>query len=84
MRTVYIMAQTCKCIGNVHTMAQDHKNYKLLDITITVSSMIYYLGYMARHDPNQLAHQYGVFKSLEIRNLANMRVILLYLCRQSH
>ena len=71
--------QTCKCIGNVHTIAQDHKRYKPLDIAITVSSMIYYLGYVVRHDPNQLAHQYGVYKSPGIRNLASMRVILLYL-----
>ena len=68
MRIVFIRVQTYKCIGNVHTMAQDHKNYKPLGITITVSSMIYYLGYVARLDPNQLAHQYGVSKSLEIRN----------------
>ena len=53
MRIVYIMVQTCKCIGNVHTMAQVHKNYRPFDITITVSSMIYYLVYVVRqHDPN--------------------------------
>ena len=82
MRCVYIMVQTCKCIGDVHTMAQEHKNYKPLEIAITVSSMIYYLEYVARHDPKQLAHQYGVSKSLEIRHLASMRVILLYLRSQ--
>ena len=47
-------------MGNVDTMAQDHKNYKPLDITINVSSMKYYLGYVTRHDQNKLAHQYGV------------------------
>ena len=56
MRIVYIMVQTYKCIDNVHTMAQDHKNYRPLDIAITASSMIYYLGYVAGLDPNQLAH----------------------------
>ena len=45
-----------KCIGNVHKLAQDHKNYKPNDLTNTVSSQIYYLGYMARHDSNQFAH----------------------------
>ena len=59
-RVVYIMAQTCKCMGNVHTMTQDYKNYHPLHITITVSSTIYYLGCVVRHDPIQLAHQYGV------------------------
>ena len=39
---------------------------------------------MARHDPNKLAHKYGVSKSLEIRNLANMHVILLYLRSEHH
>ena len=56
MMIVYIMVQTCKCIDNVHKLAQDHKNYKPFDITITVLSMIYYLWYVARHDPNQFAH----------------------------
>ena len=46
----------CKCIGNVHQLAQDNKNYKPFDIIITVSSMIYYLGYVARRDSNQFAH----------------------------
>ena len=82
MRIVYIMVQTCKCIGNVHTMAQDHKNYRPLDIAITASSMIYHLGHVARHDQNQLAHQNGVSKSLEIRKLTSMCVIFLYLSRQ--
>ena len=50
---VYNGSNLCKCIGNVHKLAQDHKNYKLYDITITVSSMIYYLGYVARHDSNR-------------------------------
>ena len=44
MRIVYIMVQTCVNVCNVHKLAQDHKNYKPFDITITVSSMIYYLG----------------------------------------
>ena len=70
------------CIGNVHKMAQDHKKYTPLDITITVSSMIYYLRYVASHDPNQLTYHYGASKSLEIRNLASMCVIFLNLCRQ--
>ena len=56
MRIVYNGSNLCKCIGNVHELAQDHKNYKPFDITITVSSMIYYLGYVARHDRNQFVH----------------------------
>ena len=68
MRVVYIMVQTCKCMGKVHTMAEDHKNYKPLDIITIVLCMIYYLEYVARHGLNQLAHQYGVSYSLEIRN----------------
>ena len=67
-----MMVQTCKFIGNVHTTAQAHMDYRPLDIVITVSSMIYYLGYVAILDPNQLAHQYGVSKSLEIRNLTSV------------
>ena len=47
----------CKCIGNVHKLAQYNKNYTPYDVTITVSSMIlYYLGYVARHDSSQFAH----------------------------
>ena len=52
----YNGSNLCKCIGNEHKLAQDHKNYKPYDITITVSSMIYYLRYVARHDSNQFAH----------------------------
>ena len=41
-----MMGQNWKSMSNVRTIAQDHMNYRHLDIAITVSSMIYYLGYM--------------------------------------
>ena len=46
----YNGSNLCKCIDKVHKLAQYPKNYKPFDIAITVSFMVYYLGYVARHD----------------------------------